>query len=456
MSGTTEDKAGFGPAARRRTLLAGAGAAALGAAAPSWLARPLRAQSGFDWQRFKGQKIEVLHAKGPRGDLLQKYEPEFTELTGIEVGSEQVPEQQQRQKAVIEFTSGATSFDVLMLSLHVQKRLVAKGEWLVDLRPWLEDPTLTAPDYDFADYSKAGLLWATQADGRIDTLPINIDYHLLYANKDLFEAKGVAYPTTFDEMVAAAEALHDPANGVTGWVGRGLKNANVPLWTNLLLGWDTEAIDAQGVMHTTSDEAVAAAELYTRMNAEYGPPGSTGFNWMEAQASFMQGRAAMWLDGIGFAVPVEDPTKSRVAGRVAYVMQPKGPKAQHSGSFSDGMGVSAFSPRQEAAYFYVQWATSKQMARRQLQGGYGPPPRTSVYSDPEVLASPDAKTQIIEAIVACSKIGRPSLPVIIPVTEFRDIFGIALTNMLEGADPRAELEKATEQFRPILEKSERA
>ena len=84
-------------------------------------------QGSFDWKRFDGESIEVLHAKGPRGDLLQKFEPEFTELTGIEVGSEQVPEQQQRQKAVIEFTSGSTSFDVLMLSLHVQKRLVAKG-----------------------------------------------------------------------------------------------------------------------------------------------------------------------------------------------------------------------------------------------------------------------------------------------------------------------------------------
>jgi multiple sugar transport system substrate-binding protein len=44
--------------------------------------------------------------------------------------------------------------------------------------------------------------------------------------------------------------------------------------------------------------------------------------------------------------------------------------------------------------------------------------------------------------------------VIIPVTEFRDIYGIALTNMIGGADPSEELAKATEQFQPILEKSE--
>jgi multiple sugar transport system substrate-binding protein len=40
----------------------------------------------------------------------------------------------------------------------------------------------------------------------------------------------------------------------------------------------------------------------------------------------------------------------------------------------------------------------------------------------------------------------------VAVTEFRDIYGIALTNMLQGADPAAELKKASEQFKPILAK----
>src|SRR5919199_6067250 len=119
-----------GRAIHRRLLLqTGAGIAAMATAAP-WLSLPSRAQGAFDWKRFKGQKIEVLLAKSPRADVLQKAEKEFTALTGIGVGSEQVPEQQQRQKAAIEFTSGSTSFDALMLALHVQKRLAAKGGWL--------------------------------------------------------------------------------------------------------------------------------------------------------------------------------------------------------------------------------------------------------------------------------------------------------------------------------------
>ena len=43
---------------------------------------------------------------------------------------------------------------------------------------------------------------------------------------------------------------------------------------------------------------------------------------------------------------------------------------------------------------------------------------------------------------------------IVPVTEFRDVFGVALTNALGGADVAAELKKATETFEPVLAKSE--
>src|SRR2546430_1041743 len=127
---------------RRRLLQAGAGAAALSALPCS----SLHAQSVFDWKRFKGEKIEVFLVKSPRGDLLTKYHKEFEDLTGISVGSEMVPEQQQRQKAVIEFNSGKPSFDVIAISYHVQKRLFGKNKWMEDVRPLMNDKALTDPN----------------------------------------------------------------------------------------------------------------------------------------------------------------------------------------------------------------------------------------------------------------------------------------------------------------------
>src|ERR1700712_3975410 len=100
---------------RRRTLL---GATAGLLAAPA-IVEKVGAQSAFDWKQYKGQKLEVMLTKGARGDLLQGHQKEFEELPGIRVASEQIPEQQQRPKMVLELSTGHPSFDVVHLSLHV-------------------------------------------------------------------------------------------------------------------------------------------------------------------------------------------------------------------------------------------------------------------------------------------------------------------------------------------------
>jgi multiple sugar transport system substrate-binding protein len=441
---------------RRAVLASAAGASALGLiGAPALISRA-NAQSKFNWQQFKGEKIDALLVKNPRSDLLQAAEKEFTELTGITVSSEQVPEQQQRQKAMIEYSSGKATFDVVMLALHVQKRLAAKGKWVEDLRPFLADANLTTPEFDFKDFNKAGLGFATQTDGAITTIPHFVDYWMLYYNKEMFEQKGVEYPKSMDEVVLAAAKLNDPAKGIAGFVSRGLKNANIPVWTSWLLGQGIETISADGKLQTDGPEAVWAAEMYRKLNREYAPPGTIGFNWNECQTTFAQGRAAMWLDGIGFATPLEDPTKSRVVGKVGYGITPPGPKAHHSGIFADGLGISQGSSKAKkgAAWLYIQFMANKGNQLKMLQAGAGSPGRESPFANPEATANSRFPKQYYDCLLGSGKIGRPGLPVIIPVTEFRDVFGVALTNTLSGADPATELKKATEAFRPILEKSE--
>ena len=358
----------------RRSLLKTSGKAALVGTAMSTLGAPFIAtfalgQSKFDWQRYKGTKLDVLLVKNPRSDLMQAHEKEFTALTGIEVSSEQVPEQQQRQKVMLEFSAGKPAFDVTMLALHVQKRLAHKGKWLEDLRPYLADPLQSSPDIDWADFNAAGLNFSTQADGSLTTLPHFVDYWMLYYNKEMFEQKGVAYPKTMEEVVSAAAKLNDPAKGVAGFVSRGLKNANIPVWTSWMLGMGAETVSADGKLMTDTPEAVWAAELYAKLNRESAPPGTIGFNWNECQTTFAQGRAAMWLDGIGFATPLEDPTKSKVVGKVGYGITPAGPKAHHSATFADGLGIPRSSTKKGAAWYYAQFMANKKNQIAMLKSG---------------------------------------------------------------------------------------
>jgi multiple sugar transport system substrate-binding protein len=434
----------------RRSVLAGT----LATGALGLTGFPARAE--VQWKKYAGTKLEVILAKGPRGDNLQKNIKEFTDLTGIQVESEQIPEQQQRQKAVIELASGKPSFDVIHVSYHVQKRQFEKGGWLADMSGYLKDPNLTAPDLVESDFSAAGLQYARNDKGEMHSLPWSVDYFILYYNKEMFAKKGVAVPKTFDEMVDAAEKLTDPKEGTFGFVGRGLRNANMTLWTNFFLNYGGEFLDAKGNILTDGPEAIEATKLYQRLLTKVAPPGVSGFNWMESMASFTQGRSAMWIDGVGWAPPLEDPAASRIVGKVGYTMVPAGPKGQYSATYGDGLGIAQASKNKEAAYLLCQWAVSKAQGARLLQAGGGVPFRNSILNDSEVRNGVKLPQEWLQSVIDSAKISKLGLPVIIPVAEFRDLVGAGITATLSGADPATELKKAHEQFRPILERSEKA
>lgn len=434
----------------RRTLLQ-ASTAML--AAPAVVNRA-SAQSKFDWQQFKGRTVVVSMSKNPRADTLQKYQNEFEALTGIKVESEQMPEQQQRTKAILELSTGHPSFDVLHFSLHVSKHLVGKGKWMEDMRPYLANSQLTSPDFDIADFSQPSIKAATQPDGRMDSLPLETDFWLVYYNKQLFAQKGARVPATFDEMLATARTLTDKSTETYGFVARGLRNANVPVWTNFLLGQNQETVTPDGrTLLTDTPESIAAAQMYKTIMRECAPPGVIGFNWNECQTSFMQGKVGMWMDGVGFTPPLVDPTKSKIADHVGFAVMPAGPKGHACSVFTDAIGISSKSKVKDASYLYCQWATSKQMLLNMVQSGGGASPRLSTYQDPGLMKNSPFGQEWLATLLASAKIARSGLPEIVPVTEFRDVFGVALTNMIGGADPSAELKNATETFKPVLEKS---
>ena len=135
---------------------------------------------------------------------------------------------------------------------------------------------------------------------------------------------------------------------------------------------------------------------------------------------------------------------------------PAGPKGQYSATYGDGLGIAAACKNKEAAYLLCQWVVSKKQGARLLQAGGGVPFRNSVLNDAEIRKGVKMPPEWLESVIGSAKISKLGLPVVVPVAEFRDIIGAGLTATLSGADPAAELKKATEQFKPILEKSEKA
>ena len=438
---------------RRRQILASTAALA----APAIVARA-NAQSAFDWKQFKGQSIEVNYQLSPRGDLVRNHIKEFEELTGIKAGFEQIPEQQQRPKVAMEMATGHPGFDVVNVGMHVQKRLVEKANWMEDLRPFLADKSLTNPDFDMADFSAPSMKVATGSDGKINVIPNNQDLFIVFYNKELLAEKGFkAPPKTYDEMYTMAKAMTDPAKQIAGFVGRGLKNANVVLFDNILLGFDQETVTPDGKkLLTDTPAAIQAGEFYQKLMRDCGPTGNIGFNWNECQTTFMQGRAAMWLDGIGFSAPLLDKTKSRIVEKVGFAVVPAGPKSHNCATFIEGIGIPAGARNKKAAWLFVQWITGKTMMNEQLRAGAGTPPRLSCYGREDIVKGSNFPKEWFDTTGASLKIARPGLPVIVPVTEFRDTIGTGLTNIVGGADVATELKKATAAFQPVLDKANEA
>jgi len=415
---------------------------------------PVSSATGFDWQQQKGKSLVVLLTQAPYYTVLQKMGPDFEKLTGINVQIQVVPEQQVRQKLPIELNAKSPGIDVYASSMHVEKRLFAKAGWYEPLNKYLENPKLTPPDYNWKDFGPAGTWWITWDDGTILATPGSLGLFSFMYRKDLYAEKGLKVPVTLDELQVAIKATHK-APTVYGFVGRGLKNANVPLWGMFLQAMGGTYLDPSGTkLTTTSPEAIESAKVYASIMKDYAPPGAIGFNWNEAQGSFSQGMAACWPDGLNFAAPLEDATKSKVVGKVGYTLFPGTAKQKpFSGTAIDALALNPFGKNKEAGWLFTAWASSRAVQLRMSIEGSMTGTRLSIYNDPEYLKVQTLPKDWVEAVKGSIESGRPQLPQIKDVTQFRDIFGIALTKMIEGGDPKTLLEEATKEFEPVLKKS---
>jgi multiple sugar transport system substrate-binding protein len=334
----------------RRTFLQTAAAAAAG----PFVSTPARAQ-GFTWKRFQRKELFLLLTKHPFIEVLEKHIPEFESLSGMKVKWETLPEIQARQKLTVEMTANAGGIDAFFTSLHVEKKRFWKAGWYHPLNKFLQDPSLTSPDFDWNDFSPGARAGVTQPDGSISALAAFIDANVLFYRKDLFAAKNVTPPKTLAELEQLVPKLHAPP-GTYGIVLRGLKNANATQYPSILFPMGgTYLRDGKAVLD--SKEGVAALDLYARLLRQYAPPGVVNFNWYECSASFMQGQVAIYMDGVNFASQFEDAAKSKVVGKVGYAMLPSGPGGHFSPIYITGMAVSSQSRSKEAGYLFAQWAT---------------------------------------------------------------------------------------------------
>lgn len=356
--------------------------------------------AGFDWKSQAGKAIQVLFVKHPFTDALLPLIRDFTEKTGITVSFLVLPETEYWTKLGIDLASGAASYEVFMTGPSIAWQH-AKSGWIEPLDRYIQNSQLTSPDWDINDFFPAfiaanrwnGKIGGGLGEGDLWAIPVMVETTIISYRKDLFEKVGVRPPQTWlewPEVAAKLQGLKDEqGNPIYPIIQRGAKDI-----TSIQAGhytgfttWGCKDFDENLTPQINQPRCVEFARLWVETNKKYGPPDWTNVTWFDMMQRFAAGQAAMVIDNDFMAGLYENPEKSKVAGKVGYALPPRGPDGSiKSNIWTWALSMNAKARNKEAAWFFIQWATSKEVLLRSALAGNLDPVRRSVWEHPDVVA----------------------------------------------------------------------
>jgi multiple sugar transport system substrate-binding protein len=413
----------------------------------------------FDWKRFDGQEITVLLNEHPWTDGVQPMIGEFEDLTGIKVNVQTFSEDLYFDKMEQALRSSTPVADVYFLPMDSTGYTQYAADLIAPLTPYIDNPSLTEADYDVADFPEGFISVVEYPPGESDTqiygIPITFETYILFTNLDLVDQYlGGQAPTTMDELVADAQKITDEGNGeVFGAVMRGIRSDTImdtltgvvfnawgsdetPLPYNIWFegDWGTPRLDDPRIVEGLTDYAKLVA---------VGPPNALTLDWPDANTLFAQGKAAFYIDASLFAPSFEDASTSQIAGRVGYSVMPPTSQGQMTGHWMWGLGIPANSEHKEAAWYFVQWATSKENTAKIGASTWGAP-RTSAYDDP---AYTDALVPAYgDAVGQAMQTSRPTAVMQEGWKEGALVIVDAMQQIAQGKDPTQVMASANDQM----------
>jgi multiple sugar transport system substrate-binding protein len=413
------------------------------------------AQEEFNWKRFEGESIRLHGSNHPWMSALLPYLPEFVEKTGINVSYDLFAEQQMRQRLTVALQTQSSEIDVYMSLKSREGLLYRNAGWYADLQPFVDDPTMTSPDFDFAGFSKAALDGEYIKD-QLTGLPLNVEGPIMYYRKDLLEQYGLKVPETLEELEATAKKLDEvlPEN-IVAFTSRGLKAAIAYTFSTFFHNMGAEwVVDGKSAM--SSEAGVKALDLYTRLIRDYGPPGVINYTFYQISNLMAEKGTALTYHSSNEFGKVLTPYEERGEADLFGVAElPSGPGGQHSTVIGWGISMSAFSENKGPAWFFLQWATSPEMQTRMALKGIAPP-RPSIWESGEFktwLAEVPVRQQWAETLISMMENGTSAIaPPVENQPKVRDIIGDAVQQVLLGnMTPEEAAKQADEQVNTLLQ-----
>jgi multiple sugar transport system substrate-binding protein len=457
--------AGASPAASPSPAPTGSPAAAARAAAkPAAGGLEAYQRAAIDWRQASGESITVLTTPAHYFEKFRGVTPRFTELTDVTVQYEVIPPRENREKAVLDLGARTANYathtaDPMFLPLY------ASNDWIEPLDQYLNDPKLTDPGWFQAEDIIPLWLKADQWDGKQWGMPIEGEATIHIYRKDVYDQLGLKPPETLAELLETARRAHRSSENLAGAALRGFRGAgqNMYIWPSLFRAWGGEWFDAGGRPTVNSDAGVAALEYYVDLDRNYGPAGVENWNWPEIMEAFAQGNLAQYIDANSTASVIENPAKSRVAGKIGYARWPRGPSGKRVTSIWNwNLPINkALSPRKKTAtWLYIQWLASRETQLSSAVFKETPDAvvrtgvtRVSIWSDPEYRKvidwTPDYADVVLTSLREDTDADwRPRVP---QWPELGEAMAVAIQQALVGQKtPRAALDEANAQIAQLM------
>lgn len=402
-------------------------------------------------------------ATGEETPLLKEFEDKYN----IDLIFAGMPEDQARQKTMLDFSSHTGQYDILTTDAWSMATYASAGylEPLDDLMENQPDPDLFSMD-DYLDSSRE----ADSYEGHVYAMPLYTFGAALVYNKALFEEHGVKVPTTIAELEEAAEKLTLDTDGdgktdVYGITMRARKGEE-PTIDVTGMTWAFGGTWFEGNAHTAEQirsqkalptvntpEFIAGYEEYAKLLQNWGPPESSNWGWVECMGAFAEGKAAMHLAAASAywytrSIATFDPAD------VGIALSPMGPGGHRMMNFFDmALAINHDSKNMDAAWLALQFITSNQVQKSQAAAGITSIPRVSLILSDELKAQypEEDLNMVLETLKTAEPEYMPKIPEYVEICE---ILGTAASEVVAGVITAQEaLDAAQVSIMKIMEEA---
>lgn len=273
------------------------------------------------------------------------------------------------------------------------------------------DPFIEAGDYNLEDYWPA-LLEPAMYEGSVYGFPRDMSAEVLYYNKDIFDEVGIEYPTdewTWDDLLAAAEALTVSEGGQTTRYGLAMEGGKFQLWVGQNGGGILDDVSNPTACTLDQPEAVEAIEFFAGMMNDGIAMRDASLGQAGGDSTVMaNGQAAMIIQN---ASRVSQFNAAGLNYDVAPVPIPAGGQRSAS-AVGAAWTMSAASDDKDAAWVFLSWLQSTDGGQRiyTASGEILPALRSTANSDVFLdSAEPPASRQAFVTEAENAKVGRIAL-----------------------------------------------